>query len=300
MTNLARHLLSQRRVFMALGQVAIDALLARREGSVSPVAVPGPEVRVRVNAPGQALISDYVSSVGGARHVYAGKIPAHLFPHWSFPPLVESLRSARYPLARALNVGCRLQMNAALSAAHELDIRAQLVGVRDDGRRAVLHARVTTGQSPREDALVADLYAIVPSRTRASSEQRAATREREIPLIPAGARALRRIALRRRAGLSFALLTGDVNPIHWLAPYARAAGFSGPILHGFALLAQSIEALIHTCCQGHPERLGSVDVRFTRPLPLPAEVSIFADHDRFFVGDGPETAAYMTGTFSVR
>ncbi len=298
MTILARHLFSQRRVFMALGQVVVDSLRIGDERVAS--SVPGAEVRARIAPPSEALIADYLESVGGSQHAYGGTIPAHLFPQWSFPPLVKSLLGARYPLTRALNVGCRLQMNAPLSTRHQLDIRAQLLEVRDDGRRAVLHARVTTGQDARADALVADLYAVVPSRRKRQPNAAGAKSERERPGIPVGAEALERFTLERRAGLRFALVTGDVNPIHWLGPYARAAGFTGPVLHGFALLARSFEALVRARFQGLPARLQAIDVRFTRPLPLPAEVTLYAERDQLFVGAAPKAPAYMTGTFSSR
>jgi acyl dehydratase len=298
MTMLARHLLSQRRAVGALGQVMLDALSPARAGA--PSAVPGREVQVRIEPPGEALIADYLSNVGGVRGGYLGTIPPHLFPHWAFGPLVQCLRSTRYPLLRALNVGCRLQMNARLSSSHALDISARLLEVRDEGGRVVLHARVTTGQAAYPEALVADLFALVPRRRTRRAPNAGAEPEREKPSVPAGAHALERFSLERSAGLRFALLTGDLNPIHWLGPYARAAGFSGPILHGFALLARSFEGLVRSSFDGDPERLHRVDVRFTRPLPLPAEVTLYAERDALYVGERPGTTAFMAGTFSGR
>ena len=49
-----------------------------------------------------------------------------------------------------------------------------------------------------------------------------------------------------RAGLEFAFLTGDFNPVHWVRRYARAAGFASPILHGFAMMARTMESLGRT------------------------------------------------------
>ena len=179
MTMLARHLLSQRRVVAALGQVMFDALWHARERAGTSSAVPGPEIQVRIEPPGTALIADYLTNVGGVSGGYSGTIPAHLFPHWSFGPLVQCLRSTRYPLARALNVGCRLQMNAPLSASHALDVRARLLEVRDEGGRVVLHAQVTTGQAAHPEALVADLFALVRAAVPWRTEWRNETGARE-------------------------------------------------------------------------------------------------------------------------
>ena len=39
-------------------------------------------------------------------------------------------------------------------------------------------------------------------------------------------------------------------------------------------------------------------MRFTRPLKLPARVSVFVDGTAFFVGTAPGAPAYLTGTFT--
>ena len=99
-----------------------------------------------------------------------------------------------------------------------------------------------------------------------------------------------------KAGLDFAKLTGDFNPIHWIAGYARASGFRNTILHGFSTFARAWEGLNATLLKDGSE-LTTFDAQFTRPLVLPARVGLYVTDDRVYVGDAPGGPAYMVGTF---
>jgi hypothetical protein len=300
-TLAARHLLSQRKVVAALAGVAADGL--RRgftRSSPSLPGLPGPELCAEVAPPSQRLIRDYLRHVGGDARAYSGSIPATLFPHWCMPLAARSSHGLPYRMLQALNGGCRLTLHAPLADGQPLTVRARLLGVKDDGRRAVLHQRVVTGQGGCEAALEAELFVIVPSAleggARAPSDRQRPDRAR----VAANARELSRFRLSSSAGLGFALLTGDLNPVHWLRPYARALGFDGTILHGFATLARVVEALQAALFDGRSDRLKVIDVRFTRPLCLPAEVGLYLAGDELSVGTDRGEPAYLTGSFRER
>jgi acyl dehydratase len=272
-----------------------------------PPRLPGPELLARVQPPPAGLIRDYVRHVGGDPAAYgrgeAALLPPHMFPQWSFPLAARALHGIPYPLLRVVNGGCRLEVRAPLPAGAPLTVRARLVGVEDDGRRAVLHQRLVSETESRPGALAADVYAVVPSGAgdRRGGEGRVRAR-REAPTIPAGAREIAAFDIGSDAGLAFALLTGDFNPVHWLRPYARAFGFGGPILHGFAMMARVLEALARTRFGGDVHRIAVLDVRFARPLPLGTAAHLYLDRDgrSIYLGDGPEGRAYLAGSFEER
>ena len=51
---------------------------------------------------------------------------------------------------------------------------------------------------------------------------------------------------------------------------------------------------------GDPSRLASIDVRFTRPLVLPARVGLYVRGDEVYVGTAPGGPANLVGTFTTR
>jgi acyl dehydratase len=61
-------------------------------------------------------------------------------------------------------------------------------------------------------------------------------------------------------------LTGDENPLHADPERARAAGFDRPILHGAASFGVAAHAILRTLADYRPERLASIQARFSRPV----------------------------------
>lgn len=68
----------------------------------------------------------------------------------------------------------------------------------------------------------------------------------------------------------YAEASGDHNPIHKDAVVAKAAGLPGMILHGLCSMAFCQKWLIAELCQGRPEPLRRLKVRFSRPV-LPGQ-----------------------------
>jgi MaoC like domain len=276
----------------ALGGVALSAILPRRPGSKPET--PGPWIEAELPPRPEALVRDYLAHVGADPSAYRGLVPVHLFPQWGFPLALRALAGLSYPPARAVNAGCRIDVRSPLPAGEPLLVRARVEAVDDDGRRAWITQRLVTGTHSAPEAMSAELRIHVPLRRR-DDAPRAKTR----PAVPAGALALAALRVDTRAGLDFAVLTGDFNPIHWVAPYARLFGFPATILHGFATLARAVEALNRGLFAGDPTRLRSIDVRFTKPLVLPARVSVYTTPDGgVWIGTTPGSDAYLEGRFA--
>src|SRR5690606_12288746 len=147
-----------------------------------------------------------------------------------------------------MNGGCRMQVNSQLPLGERLSVTARLRSIDDDGRRVVLQQHVVTGTADQPEAVVADFFAIVPlPRKRDDGAQAEAAGDKrprkDKPRVPAGAREIGFWRLPANAGLDFAKLTGDFNPIHWIPRYARASGFRNVILHGFSTMARAAEGL---------------------------------------------------------
>lgn len=61
-------------------------------------------------------------------------------------------------------------------------------------------------------------------------------------------------------------LSGDYNPLHADPEVARAGGFERPILHGLCTFGIAAYAVLSGAAGGDPDRIASLDVRFTSPV----------------------------------
>jgi acyl dehydratase len=297
-----RHVLQQGPVVRALIRTGIHAAKQKR-GQLGVADFPGPEFTTTVAPRPAGLVKDYIRHCGGSASWYKGTVPAHLFPQWAFPLLTKTMVGIPYDLTKVLNGGCRIEVHRPLPAGEALQLRAQLIEVDDNGRRAVLKQRIITGTKSAPNALTCYMYAIVPlKRDKANDTPK---QKKEKARVADDAREIGRWKLHKKSGLEFAVLTGDFNPVHWIPPYARAAGFRNCILHGFSTLARGIENLNRVVLAGDVNRLSTVDVKFTRPLLLPNKVGLFLEGPRanqpvpFSVGKAPGGPAYLTGTYEL-
>lgn len=295
----ARYILEHGPMLRALGAAALGALRGPRTSAPPPT--PGAWHETEVKAPSPALVRAFVAMTGGDPAAYRGVLPPHLFPQWTLAAAARAIADVPYPLARIVNAGCTLDVRAPIPAGEALVVRARLAAIDATESRVLLTTRIETGTRAAPDALVAELRTLVPrAAARPTGATPPARTPAEPPRVADDARELARVALGRDAGLDFAKLTGDFNPIHWSAAYARANGFRGCVLHGFGTFAFATSALVHGRFSGDHTRLRRLDARFTRPLRVPARVGTYVtDAGELFVGDAPGGTAYLVGRYEI-
>ena len=123
--------------------------------------------------------------------------------------------------------------------------------------------------------------------------------KKDTPRVPADAREISYFKVGPKAGLDFAKLTGDFNPVHWIPGYARAFGCPNVILHGFSTMARAMEGLNKSVFAGDTTRIRKWSCRFTKPLVLPAKAGIYVKDHEVFVGVAPGGPAYLVGSFEI-
>ncbi len=74
-------------------------------------------------------------------------------------------------------------------------------------------------------------------------------------------------------------------------------GFRNVILHGFGSMARAFESIASVRYAGDVTRLRMLEVRFTRPLVLPARPNLYLQDGEFFVGDAIGAPSYAVGEF---
>jgi hypothetical protein len=289
-----KHVVAQLPVLRGMAEAAFASF--RGKSSAGAAELPGPWIEAEMPPRPADLVRDYVRHTGGDPAWYKGRLPPHFFPQWAFPLAARALAVLPYPLTKVVNAGCRIEARAPLPADEDLHVRARIESIDDDGQRALITQRIETSTKSAPLALVAEMRTYLPLQKKGERGGKSAPKQRH--QVPADAAEIAFFRIPANAGLDFAKLTGDFNPIHWIPVYARAAGFRSCILHGFGTLARAIEALNRARLAGDPGRLRVVDARFTRPLVLPARVGVYVGREGgLWVGDAPSGGAYLAGEF---
>jgi hypothetical protein len=299
MTVSSRHILEQGTSLGAVARALVTTLEQQVLGKVpkSTPPVPGPLLEATYPPRSQALVQDYVKNVGGDPAHYANTLPPHMFPQWSFGLAGRALQGVPYRMSRVLNPGCNYELRAPLPANEPLHVSARLESIDDDGRRALMKVRVVTSTPSVKEGLVAELFSLVPLSHGPKAGNGAAKEKKEQPQVPQGAREVAFLELGAKAGLDFAKLTGDFNPIHWIPAAARAAGFRNVILHGYGTMARTLEGLNRGLFGGDVTRIKKWSCRLTKPLVLPAKAAVLVKDNEVFVGVAPGGPAYLVGNF---
>jgi len=254
----------------ALGEVAVSALRGPQSSTIP--ATPGPMVTATVPPRPNALIDAYLRWCGAPPDRHRETVPPHLFPQWGFPLLGQTLAQLPFKLTGVLNQGCRVQVHGEIPRGRTLSLQGRLESIEEDERKVRIHQRLWTGLSENDVRLTSDVFSVVvkPRRDGGGKKRKSASRE-EPQLTELG-----RWHADLHDGRRFGVLTGDLNPIHISKLYAKAAGFPRQILHGFGSYARSYETLRNAW----PDvEINDFEVRFTRPLVLPAACRVLATTD---------------------
>ncbi len=285
----------------ALGRTAISSMSSKKLKSKPATKLREDDSWLElVQAPPSfSLIKAYLVHLGVDPSLYRNEIPPHLFPQWSLPLALAAMRVGQYPLLRSVNGGCRLRIKGPIAADEPLHLRSRLIKVDHNDRRAIITIRMETGNSEVPDLLSADMLIFFAFTKQ--SQQSPKTKVKAPPSsVPLDAKPLDSFHVEKTAGFDFALLTGDFNPIHWIRPFAQAQGFPSCILHGYSSFARTFEGLASELRRQTPQaRLESLDVRFTRPILLPGDATIFLrGTNKVFLGSKLGEPAFLSGTYS--
>ncbi|KPA13360.1 MaoC-like dehydratase domain protein [Candidatus Magnetomorum sp. HK-1] len=297
----SKHILSQGPVIKALLKTAGTAMYSKlvTKNDMELSSLPGPVFTDTLQARKSDLINDYILNTGGQPGGYRGKIPSHMFPQWGVPILARTIQHLPYDISRILNGGVRFEINQDLQTDKPLFIKARLLDIDDNGKRAIFKQELITGNSAESNALVCQVTAILPLKEKEKKTRDDNKSKKQ--LIPMNAREIDRWSLTSRSGLDFAILTGDFNPVHWIPAYARLFGFSNSILHGFSSMARAIESLNKVLWSGNTSQLKKFETRFVRPLLLPNTVSVFVDDNGgVFVGHSQGGVPYLIGNYTTK
>ncbi|MEW5734036.1 MAG: MaoC/PaaZ C-terminal domain-containing protein [Thermodesulfobacteriota bacterium] len=253
-----------------------------------------PEVSAVLDPRPAGLVSQYIRFTGGDPSWYRGTVPPHMFPQWAFPLLGQVLAGQPYDMKKVLNGGAEIVINAPIPVGEKLTVKARLADVTETETAVLLRQEVTTGTQKDPEALVCAVMAVVPKKGSGKGKK-------SRPLVPEDFRELGRISFPAGTGFSFALLTGDFNPIHWIPAAARMSGFKNAIGHGFCTMARTMEIVNRNLLCQKPYALRSFSCRFVRPLTLPAQAGVYIGPEgHIHTAPGKGATPYLSGTYGLR
>jgi acyl dehydratase len=80
--------------------------------------------------------------------------------------------------------------------------------------------------------------------------------------------AARSFSLSRDSLVRYAGASGDFNPIHYRDDFAQSVGLPGVLAHGMLTMGAAVQPVVDWV--GDAGRIVDYQVRFTRPVPVPA------------------------------
>jgi acyl dehydratase len=214
------------------------------------------------------------------------------YPHVLGFGLALQLMSGRdfpFPLLGLVHIGNRITVRRVIGADERLTLQVRAIDLRphDRGSQFTVITQVTAKGAPVWSERSTYLHRS-GDRDKPPSPGRAVVQPSPEPT--AG------WELARDVGRRYAAVSGDYNPIHLHRLTARAFGFPRAIAHGMYTNARCLAALDARLAEAY-----TVDVRFGRPLLLPAtvHVSITQASGGWNVAvHHPDGRPHLTGTVS--
>jgi acyl dehydratase len=266
--------MSLRGAYLRAGLGALPVVGKSGRGDVPELELPRPGVEVD-----RAHLAKYARVCGfGLRDTLPPTYPHVL----AFPLHMEAMTdgSFPFPVIGMVHIANRITQHRAIGAAETLDlvVRTAEAGPHPKGTLVALTTEVRVG-----DELVWESESVNLARGEGSEGGKKPPKP---PTPPREAQ----WKVPGDIGRRYADVSGDRNPIHMHDLSAKLFGFKRAIAHGMWTKARALAAL-----QGRLEPGFTVDVRFEKPLFIPARVEFATGDGVFAVRDAKSDAVHLHG-----
>ncbi|NLR94152.1 MaoC/PaaZ C-terminal domain-containing protein [Flammeovirga agarivorans] len=248
-------LLQQKPMLKIVGKTFLQTILPFLASSKKHDLLPQETL---LNPPSKKLIESYITWSGGIAGNYEGILPPHIFSQYALPFGLSLLEKTPYKLAKVINQGVDIKVLGELKDNQPIFARTEIVDIKEDNGRARVHQKLVAGVDSSSIALEVHLYTafIIGKREKKKTKRE----EVEKNLIEVG-----EWSVAKNDGFNFGVLTGDLNPLHWVDVIAKATPFKSTILHGFGQLAKTYE-LLQT---KEGKMISDISIKFIKPVKLP-------------------------------
>ncbi|MCG3174071.1 MAG: hypothetical protein GMKNLPBB_02291 [Myxococcota bacterium] len=214
-------------------------------------------------------IASYALATESRHHPYysAGGVAPPMFCITAiYPVMIAPVHDAelRCDYARLVHASQTLTFARLLRPGMEVRTvsRIRSIDVRPSGE--MLHIDVTAAEADGSPVAYGETMFFIRAEGKAGGKGKAGT------LANAEGVRLVKVHLGTDQAERYAKASGDMNPIHLDAAYAREQGLPGAILHGLCTMGVAHHAVIDGCLGARPAALKHIRMRFLAPV-LPGD-----------------------------
>ncbi len=295
------HLLEQKDVLGSIFHAAFTGLAKKNDKNINLEELINKqfsEYSQMIEPRSNILIDEYLRFLKANVNSYKNEVPFHFFPQWSFPLIEKSLSDLPFSFIQIMNAGYKAILHNSIPRNEKLIVKSQLIKIEKKNNILYFTTKVTTEAVSSTLLLEAYLNTLI----RISEEKPISGIKKEYKLeyiTPFEAQEIASLKFRDSTGINYGILSGDINPVHWIEFYARMMGLKKVILHGFASSAFCIEALHQNLFMGDIHKIKEIEFKFTKPLYLPAKVKLYLlrEKNNFYLSDSKLSRAYLVGNF---
>ncbi len=240
--------------------------------------------------------------VAAYRRVCGGAKSAHLpvcYPQvMAFPLHLHLMGHPDFPLAAMgmVHVSNRIEQFKAMPVEASYDVSVEIKSI-EQTERGYEFDLVTEFHEPQGQVVWRGVTSILSRRSDKSAP--AGAKKKPPEAKPSTMPELSNWTLKSNLGRRYALVSGDINPIHLAAPTAKLLGFKRAIIHGMWTLARSAADLpVNT------EGAGVLEVDFKTPLFLPGQGKLHGKalkaSYKFEVKDANNHKPILTGSWKAK
>ncbi|KXX67392.1 MaoC/PaaZ C-terminal domain-containing protein [Flammeovirga sp. SJP92] len=251
-----KYLLQQGPMLYVVGRTFVQTILPflkKTSGSAS-----GLQTKT-VSPPSKELQEVYKEWTGASKGRYNG-LPPHLLSQYGLSFGLNVLNQLKYPLAKIINQGVEIKTYKTISGNHKIDLKTEILSVDEENGRAKVQQKMLIYE---QGALCIKVHLFVSFIIGRKNKSNTKKSEQENFTY----RSIGKWRVHKNAGFEFGVLTGDLNPLHWVDFIAKATPFKGTILHGFGMYAKVYEMLQNSL----DTNLKMMGVKFIKPVKLPSE-----------------------------
>lgn len=195
-------------------------------------------------------------------------IPPPLYPVVFLPGILDQLvndaEHMELNILRVVHAEHQMVWKDSFRVGDQIYTTAKIVNMERRGANEILDLLI---HCKREDDIVVEMNYRLLARGKKREGEEKTSRE---PPEPEKSRVLvkQKTKVAADQGARYAQASGDHNPIHVSDEIARSVGLPSAILHGLCTMALASQAIVDGLLDGNPDRLKSMNVRFSRPVLL--------------------------------